>query len=148
MAEPIVKQRFFRGVRLFQVVGDTTFSDIRFAANLLLDLLQAGRLIWRFTDRKQVPALGVEQEQQPVQQGQGRLENVGQVFLGWLLLLAEALLAIHQEALRQVRKNLEEDAVFEPLSEALGIVPTALKDGIEPAPKTLGARPKGVWSKE
>ena len=92
-----------------------------------------------FPDRQQVPALGVEQEEQPVQQRQGRLEDVGQFLLGRLLVLAEALLAVHQEALRQVREDREEDAVLEPLAQALGVLPAAQQDVVEPA--ALALRP-------
>ena len=96
-------------------------------------------MVRRFPDRQQVPALGVEQEEQPVEQRERRLEDVGQFLLGRLLVLAEALLAVHQEALRQVREDREEDAVLEPVAQALGVFPAAQQDVIEPA--ALAPRP-------
>jgi transposase len=41
----------------------------RLLGDLLLDLLQAGRMVRCFPDRQQVTALGIEQEEQPVEQG-------------------------------------------------------------------------------
>ena len=137
LAEPVVERRVLGGVGFAQALGHVALGDAGLVGDLLLDLLQAGGVVRRFADRQQVPALGVEQEEQPVKQGQGRLEDVGQFFLGRLLVLAEALLAVHQEALRQVREDREEDAVLEPVAQALGVFPAAVQDVIEPAAPIL-----------
>ena len=138
MHEPVVERRLLRGVGFVEPLGHVALGDPGLVGDLVLDLLEAGCLVRSFTDRQQVPALGVEQEEQPVQQRQGRLEDVGQFLLGRLLVQAEALLAVHEEALRQMREDREEDAILEPVAQALGVFPAAEQDVVEPAALALG----------
>ena len=88
LAEPVVERRVLRGVGLFQPLGHVALGDAGLVGDLLLDLLEAGRVVRRFPDRQQVPALGVEQEEQPVEQRQRGLEDVGQFVLGRPLALS------------------------------------------------------------
>src|SRR5207302_671559 len=76
-AEAVVERGFLVGVRLLQALGRLALRDAGTFGDLLLDLLEAGFLVGGLPDRQQVPALGVQQEQEAVQQRQGGLEDVG-----------------------------------------------------------------------
>ena len=64
------------------------------------------------------------------------------------LVLTEALLAVCQEALRQVRKDREEDAVLEPVAQPLGVVAAALQDVVEPAALPSASASEGGGAEE
>src|SRR5262249_35242188 len=145
-AQSVVQRRVLGGIGLVNALGNSALGEPSFVGDLGLSLFEAGVEVGRFPNRQQVPALGVEEEQQSVQQRQRRLEDIGQFLSRRRLALTETMLPVRKEALGQVRKEAEEDAVLQPVAQSLGVFPAAKQDVIEPAPVALGFRFEGDGS--
>ena len=52
--------------------------------------------------------------------------------------LAEALFAVYEEALGQMREDREEDAILEPVAQALGVFTAAVRMSSSQHPLALG----------
>src|SRR5438270_2784475 len=100
------------------------FNCTGFLSYLSFELLQApGVVAMDFADREQIAALGVEQEEQAIEEGQ-RAAKIGLEQAVALLSLHALQIRINQsgapgmenEAPREMGENLLEDALFQALS--------------------------------
>ncbi len=106
LAEPVVDGCLPRRIGFLHQVGDFALGHASLFTDLLLDPLQAGGLIRRFVDRDQVPAFGIEQEQQPIQERQRGLEDISEFAFGWTFRrLPAASSGLRENLLRGVERS-------------------------------------------
>ena len=120
LAQPLVKVRVALGESLLEFVIEGIGILARRVLQIPFDSVQADARIRRLVHGHQVERLGVEQEQNAIEQRERGVVGLIEKIVTRLGLLVEMLAAVLDEAFGEIREHFLKDAVTQPVAQLFG----------------------------